>query len=583
MKKKALFSSILTIALCVSLIAGSTFALFTSESTVNIAITSATVEMVASIDNIETWSLEDDKAADGRTDGTFTQGGTAKFDADAKSFSIDKIVPGDKVAFEIVGTNNSTVKVMYRYIIQLLDDNGLVYGLVANVDGADYEALYTYRSQWMTLDAKTDMDPVKVSFELPVEANNDYQNKTLNYSVTVEAVQGNATAEHMAEVAEEKEVVTLGWTGEADTSWYNENETTFTLSTSEAVAGLTELVDGGNSFEGKTIKLDDDINLFGVDENGEPICFEPIGSYRNDTPFKGTFDGQGHTIANLSQNTWALNNGYYYGDLGLGLFGKVEDAHIKNLTVDSASVSGESALCGGVAATAYGECTFENITVSNSDVADYQYYAGGIVGWASGNHKYIGCTVDESTKIAGQWGDFNNANGGLIGGAGANGTYYFEDCTVACVIDSYNDVTSAYEWWAYRRSGMLIGDTNHTTTDANGTVIAAAPNVTCVNVKVIYNEWANYHYCYFGAMGYPWVRVEAGVSNSAYSNPRYGHPTDANGNVVVDANHVHNEGEAHNELIVFDQLFGGPNTNGGRNCVYGNPVHPGVEVIYNNK
>ena len=55
------------------------------------------------------------------------------------------------------------------------------------------------------------------------------------------------------------------------------------------------------------------------------ICFEPIGSYRHNTPFKGTFDGNGHTIYNLKQNTWALDNGYSYGDLGLGLFGKVEE------------------------------------------------------------------------------------------------------------------------------------------------------------------------------------------------------------------------------------------------------------------
>ena len=60
MKKKILLSSILTIALCLSLIAGSTFALFTSESKVNIAVTSGKVEMLANVTNLETWSLEDD-------------------------------------------------------------------------------------------------------------------------------------------------------------------------------------------------------------------------------------------------------------------------------------------------------------------------------------------------------------------------------------------------------------------------------------------------------------------------------------------------------------------------------------------
>ena len=67
------------------------------------------------------------------------------------------------------------------------------------------------------------------------------------------------------------------------------------------------------------------------------------------------------------------------------------------------------------------------------------------------------------------------------------------------------------------------------------------------------------------------------AKTNGISNPRYGHPTDANGNEVVDDNHVHNDGEAHFELCVFDQLYGGGQG------VYGNPVHDGVTVIYNNR
>ena len=369
------------------------------------------------------------------------------------------------------------------------------------------------------------------------------------------------------------------WDGTADTSWYNDTDTEFVIDTAEELAGLSELVDGGKTFEGKTIKLGKDIDLY-KDENGEPVCFEPIGSYRKQTPFKGTFNGQGHKISNLSQNTWALDNGYYYGDLGLGLFGKVEDADIKNLTMDNASLSGESAICGTVAATAYGDCTFENITVTNSKVNDYQYYAGGIVGWASGDHQYINCDVAASTIVGSQWGDFGNANGGVIGGCGANASILLKDCTVAARIDATNDVVSAYQWYAYRNSGMLIGNTGHKATDEDVTH-AAAPNLTCENVTVIYGDWANYHYCEFAGTGYPYVRVESGVSVEGYSNVRYGHPTDASGNVVENDNHVHNDGEDHHVLIAFDQLYGGNAQH--RFCTYGVATHPGVTVIYNNK
>ena len=366
------------------------------------------------------------------------------------------------------------------------------------------------------------------------------------------------------------------WTELADTSWYNDEDKEFTLKKGDELAGLAVLVDGGNNFEGKTIKLKRDISLYKENDNGEPIAFDPIGSYRGDKPFKGTFKGNGHTISGLNQNTWELDNGYYYSDCGLGLFGAVEDATIKDLKIDSASISGESAICGTVAAVSSGECTFENITVSNSDVADYQYYSGGVVGWASGNQKFINCDVDASTTVATQWGDFDNSTGGVIGGAGGSAKIFLKDCDVACRIDAYNDVTSSYQWYAYRRCGMLIGNPGKTQ-NVDGTTYAAAPQLTCENVTVTYGDWANYTYCEFAGTSWPYVRVQAGVSNSAYSNPRYGHPTDANGKEVVDDKHVHNDGEDHQILCVFDQLYGGGQG------VYGWPTHDGVKVVYNNK
>ena len=49
-KRNVVVSAILAIMLCVSLIAGATFALFTSESKGNIAVTSGKVSVLASID-----------------------------------------------------------------------------------------------------------------------------------------------------------------------------------------------------------------------------------------------------------------------------------------------------------------------------------------------------------------------------------------------------------------------------------------------------------------------------------------------------------------------------------------------------
>ena len=350
------------------------------------------------------------------------------------------------------------------------------------------------------------------------------------------------------------------------------DDNTYGVTLANGLKWLAEKVDKGENFAGKTIKLLADIDLYEADANDEAVCFNPIGSYRFEKSFTGVFDGQNHSIKNLNQNTWALDNGYAYTDCGLGLFGALEDATVKDLKIDNASISGESAICGVVAAVAH-NTTFENVIVTNSDCADYQYYSGGIVGWVSGECTFTDCNIDASTTVAAQWGDFDNSIGGVIGGASGSAEILMKDCTVACRIDAYNDVTSSYQWYAYRRSGMLIGNPGKTKV-VDGATYADAPQLTCENVTVIYGDWANYTYCEFAGTSWPYVRVQAGVSNSAYSNPRYGHPTDANGNEVVDDNHVHNDGEDHHILCKFDQLYGGGQG------VYGTPTHEGVTVIY---
>lgn len=394
-----------------------------------------------------------------------------------------------------------------------------------------------------------------------------------------EAAKRSDAAVIISRYEEKEKNLTDAWDGTVDTSWYNDTDMEFTLNTAEELAGLAELVDGGNTFAGKTILLDCNMDMEILDENGEPISFDPIGSYVQGQPFCGTFDGQGHTILNVYQNGWALGNGYWDGDdWGMGLFALLENATVKNLTLDGSSLPSEANIMGTVAGLA-ANCTFENITITDAYVGNHSWYSGGIVGWAEGDVKFINCDIDADSSISSQWGDFNNANGGLVGGVDPEGTYYFEDCDVACVIDAYNDVTSAYEWYSYRNCGMLVGDTG-ASKEIDGTDYADASHIICKNVTVTYGGWANYHYCEFGSAGYPYCRVEAGESTGVYGNARVGEYFDADGNKVVDENHTHNEGEMHNELIAFDQLFGGPG--GDRYCTYGTASHEGVTIIYNN-
>lgn len=68
------------------------------------------------------------------------------------------------------------------------------------------------------------------------------------------------------------------------------------ISTREELIQFSEDVNSGNTFEGETIYLKNDIDLNGSEENQ----WIPIGS-RN-KPFKGTFEGNGHIVRGIYIN-----------------------------------------------------------------------------------------------------------------------------------------------------------------------------------------------------------------------------------------------------------------------------------------
>lgn len=198
MKKRFLLVSLLTIAICFCLISGATYALFTSESEVNITVSSGKVNVVAKVENVQTWSLEDDYAAAGRTDGTFTQGGSAVY-ADG-TLTLDKLIPGDRVTFNIAGENSSNVSAQYRVVISCDQAYKLMEGIELTINGVTYTSFYSYQTAWATLPALTDMDDVEIAVELPMEAGNEFQDLTAKINLKVEAVQGNAGKNDPAEV-----------------------------------------------------------------------------------------------------------------------------------------------------------------------------------------------------------------------------------------------------------------------------------------------------------------------------------------------------------------------------------------------
>ena len=393
------------------------------------------------------------------------------------------------------------------------------------------------------------------------------------------------------------------WDGTVDTKWYNDTDTEFTLTTAEQFAGFRDLVDAGNTFEGKTVKLGVDIDL-----NNKP--FDPIGfSYtydrESDTAFMGTFDGGNHTVYNLYQNCWELdpdktNYGTYtYSTAGGGLFASIEGNEenpvvIKNLAISGAEIVFECVDMGIVVGYAQGVCHFENIVVTNSNIANYNRYTGGVVGEVSYgpygtdtfkgySHTFKNITVDSTVTVSGLWGSFGCGMGGVIGGKWGDATVKMENVVSAPVMDVYNDVVSAYQWYAFRGCGMLIGHTEEPYSDGRHSDNATASFLTCKDVNVYYGEWVNYTYYQFAnqtdAQGnrlwysdYPWVRVEEGKYCDAFSNIRYGIPQ-VNGVKVTELSEKEfNEAVTDTVNITFNQLYGADRG------MYGTANHTGVTV-----
>ena len=357
----------------------------------------------------------------------------------------------------------------------------------------------------------------------------------------------------------------------------------YIIETAEQFAFFRDQVDAGNSYAGKFVKLNKDIDLAGK-------LFNPIGygyTYNNDsnTAFMGTFDGDNHTIYGLYQNGWEL--GYSYSTAGGGLFASIENATIKNLVMDGANIVMECVDMGIVVGYAQGNCHFENIVVTNSKIANYNRATGAVVGevcygsygtdTSKGySHTFKNITVDSNVVVSSLWGSFDTLIGGVIGGKWGDATVKMEKVITAAELDVYSDVTAAYQWYAYRRAGMLIGYTEQESPKHADK--AAANFLTCENVNVYYGDWVKYHYYEFENQDndtgkrYPWVRAEESPvgNNGAFSNPRYGVPTHG-GVKVTELNEAELNAVATDSVeITFNQLYGGGQG------VYGTASHAGV-------
>ena len=238
-------------------------------------------------------------------------------------------------------------------------------------------------------------------------------------------------------------VTTLSWadtlTESADGKYH--------ISDAAELKEFATMVNNGNTFEGKTVVLDGDIDL--ADEE-----WTPIGNRRDDTKqFKGVFDGQNHTVKKMK-----ITNCTDYG----ALFEAIEGATVQNVTV-AGTVSGVSVA--GVVGQAGAGSKIINCT-NKASVTGSSKAAGVVVKIEGNGVEVIGCknegsiggeapngaagivTYAESANFIVK----NCTNSGSISGKGASGIVYnvndpgtgvVESCVNTGAVESTSDSNAA--------------------------------------------------------------------------------------------------------------------------------------------
>ena len=151
-----------------------------------------------------------------------------------------------------------------------------------------------------------------------------------------------------------------------------------------------------------TANLDFDTNGSGGANDGDTYWnggegWEPIG---NSPRFTATFEGNDNTIANLFINHPTGNHDR------LGLFARLENATVRNLTLTGASVTGDDRV-GGLAGQSYGTTVISGVSVSG-DVTAGDDIAGVLIAATSGD-----TTIEDASASGSVTGNGNV--GGLVG------------------------------------------------------------------------------------------------------------------------------------------------------------------------
>ena len=196
--------------------------------------------------------------------------------------------------------------------------------------------------------------------------------------------------------------------------------TVVNISTIEDLKTVAQKVNSGeDDYEGKTLKLMNDLDFNNTDGNLITIA-------KNNT-FRGNFDGNNHTIRNISSTT---EN---------SLFGKIENSYIKDLTVENANFKTTDATNGGLIAEAYNSTidSVKSTGENNIEGIGTENY-GTVVGYAK--NSTINKCSNERNIVINNTSNYQLKNVAGIVGKGSN--VRIIECNNSGAISSGNGGTS---------------------------------------------------------------------------------------------------------------------------------------------
>lgn len=252
------------------------------------------------------------------------------------------------------------------------------------------------------------------------------------------------------------DVVLAGGALIANKEWYADDETLFEISTPQQLYGFMKLLEDGKTFEGKTVKMTADIDMYGYTVETSGMLYY-TAEY---VEFKGTFDGQGYSIKNLNLTYVPSVNNLQSesSNVFVAIIPASNGAVIQNVTIEggkaelhSVTPDQDSFYFGPLVGYARATNIINCHNVGCAVVLESQGYAGGIIGRVSRvsvsgeyiNTHVIACTNSGSvtSKITSTSATYNII-GGIAGGGWGSNTYmvacYNTGTITGMCLDGYN-------------------------------------------------------------------------------------------------------------------------------------------------